>query len=238
MSVSLWFVFFDIGLKKAFLNKFRSIREKFNNVIRSILLLCNVKIFLRKKKKKKETFKKTFSLFKKGSTNYNRLNRINIFVKKIKSYPLHIVSTDDTMESAIRVAILLLMSGISMKLVSEISSAGNNARNSTWKTRWKKTTDGISSHEVVTIGRVRGIIWTGSRDNTIFRGRRFPAMISRVFIEFRDVRGGYHGISCAVTVDNAVKNKSSVRGVSYRGLENENEFTKPSTFHNVIPSPS
>lgn len=92
-------------------------------------------------------------------------------------------------------------------------------------------------HEVVTIGRVRGIIWTGFRDNTIFRARRFPATTSRVFIEFRDVRGGCHGTSCAVTVDNAVKNKSSVRGVSYRGLENENEFAKPSTFHSVILSP-
>lgn len=44
------------------------------------------------------------------------------------------------------------------------------------------------THEVVTIARVRGIIWTGSRDNTIFRGRRFSAMTSHVFIEFRDVR--------------------------------------------------
>lgn len=132
-----------------------------------------------------------------------------------------------------------------MKLVAEISSAGNNARNSTWKTWWKKRQlvefhrTRLTHDVVVTICPSWRRSFEPVPGITRFSAAGDSPRSLLAFSSSLEMFGAtYRGTLCAVTVDNAVKNKSSVRGVpSYRGLENENEFTKPSTFHSVIPSP-
>lgn len=152
------------------------------------LFLCNVKIFLWKKKK---NIQKECSLLKKRSTKC-RLNRINIFAKKWKAsrYISYQQMPRDT----------CCYSAINVRNFHEIGCWNFVS----WKQREefdmedlveKKTTRGISSNAANArcrrhhLPELEAIIWTGSRDNTIFRGRRFPAITSRVFIEFRDVRG-------------------------------------------------